>query len=186
MAIRTKYFNDKKRTQEEWENILKNNGNNEYISLSPYINAKTKTLIKHLKCGNQYEIKPNEFIHGNNRCPFCKQKSKGEVKIKEWLLKNNIDFEEQYILPDCKFKRKLSFDFKMEDDTGKIILVEYDGEQHYKPKFNNSNDEFKIQKQRDYIKDKYCKDNNIDLYRISYKDFNKIETILEEIINFYN
>ena len=95
---------------------------------------------------------------------------------------NNIYFQEQYSFNDCKNKLPLKFDFMLEDDSGRIVLIEYDGEFHY----NNIYGNLHQQQKRDKIKDDYCDNHdNIDLYRISYKEFNNIETILNEIINSY-
>ena len=40
---------------------------------------------------------------------------------------------------------------------------------------------FNKNKERDSIKTKYCKDNNINLIRIPYFNYNNIDTILEKI-----
>ena len=77
----------------------------------------------------------------------------------------------------------MEFDFKLEDENGKIILIEYDGEFHYSSIYGK--EKLEVQQIRDKIKDEYCKNNDIDLYRISYKDFDNIETILEDIVSKY-
>lgn len=38
-------------------------------------------------------------------------------------------------------------------------------------------------KKRDQIKDIYCQENNIKLFRISYKEFDYVENKLNEILN---
>ena len=42
----------------------------EYKVLGEYYGNKTKIKILHIKCGNEYEVQPVGFLHGN-RCPFC-------------------------------------------------------------------------------------------------------------------
>ena len=37
---------------------------------SSYVNAHIKLRVKHNKCGNVYEIKPNDFLNGS-RCSYC-------------------------------------------------------------------------------------------------------------------
>ena len=49
-----------------------------YTVLDPYINAKTKIRVKHNKCGNVYEVTPNNFFTGN-RCPVCVNKHRVEL-----------------------------------------------------------------------------------------------------------
>ena len=63
-----------------------------------------------------------------------------------------------------------------------LFLLEYDGEYHYKP--IEGEEKLRNQQEHDRRKDKYCKDNNIKLYRIPYweqdKLINKIDKILIE------
>jgi Zn ribbon nucleic-acid-binding protein len=156
---------------------------NEYSVLSEYKNCETKIKMKHNLCNNEYEVTPHNFTSTGNRCPYCKS-SKGEVRIRKYLEDNNIYFQEQYSFNDCRNVYPLKFDFYLEDDSGKIILIEYDGEQHFKQMFYS--DEYNESLKRDKIKDDYCNNHdNIDLYRISYKEFDNIETILNDIISSY-
>ena len=158
--------------------------NGEYELVSDYLHSHKKVTIKHNKCNNFYETLPYIFSNGH-RCPYCKS-SRGEERIRKYLEDKNIYFQEQYSFPDCKNIYTLKFDFMLEDDSGKIILIEYDGEQHFKECYYSEESKLIEQQKRDKIKDDYCNNNdNIDLYRISYKEFNNIETILEEIINSY-
>lgn len=43
-----------------------------------------------------------------------------------------------------------------------------------------TNENLKVRKIRDQIKNDYCKNNNINLLRIKYDQFNKIDDILTE------
>ena len=63
------------------------------------------------------------------------------------------------------------------------MAIEYDGQQHYKPieKFGVEK-AFEKTKFRDVIKNNYCKDNNINLLRIPYWDYNNIEKILNDYL----
>lgn len=82
----------------------------------------------------------------------------------------------------------LKFDFKLFIGDN-IILIEFDGVQHFRPieRFGGL-EYFQIRKERDEIKNKYCKDNNIPLYRLTYLDFDnhELENKLEKIIKQYN
>ena len=156
---------------------------NEYTVLGKYEYGKTKIKMRHNKCNREYMVSPDMFLNKGRRCPNCKR-SKGEDRIRKYLEDNNIYFQEQFSFPDCKNIYPLKFDFMLEDDSGKIILIEYDGIFHYK---NLYNENLEDQKKRDKIKDEYCNNHdNIDLHRISYKEFDNIETILDEIIESYN
>lgn len=59
-----------KRTHEEFVNELYSLVGNEYTILNKYINSKTKVLLRHEKCGNEYLVTPPSFLSGN-RCPYC-------------------------------------------------------------------------------------------------------------------
>ena len=122
---------------------------------------------------------PSNHLKGEG-CPFCR-KSKGELKIESWLKNKNIIFISQKSFDNCRGKKRLLiFDFYLPEYN---ICIEYDGEQHFKPfRFKNqikSLELFKKLKINDEIKNKYCKNNNIKLIRISYKNFNKIDKILK-------
>ena len=150
---------------------------NEYSVLGEYVNCHTKILMKHNICNNEYYVKPNDFQQGY-RCPHCRE-SKGEKIISKYLEEHNIQYKQQVSFPDCKYKLPLKFDFQLYINNN-IILLEYDGEQHFKKTFYGEH--FKEQQIRDSIKNDYCKSHNIHLYRISYKDFNNIYDILSNII----
>jgi very-short-patch-repair endonuclease len=109
---------------------------------------------------------PNNHLNGRG-CPICKE-SLGERIISNYLTDKNIFFIRQYKFKDCKFKRCLSFDFYLSKLN---ILIEYDGEQHFKKyRFEKNNDILNERIIKDNIKDNYCINNNILLLRINYKE----------------
>jgi hypothetical protein len=171
-------FGSKKKTTEEYKKEVYNKVKDEYTVLGDYINTNTKILHRHNKCNKEYLVSPNKFLNYNRRCPYCKS-SKGEEKIREWLLENNIVFEEQYSFKDCKNINPLKFDFKININNS-FILLEYDGIQHFENTFYT--DDFEKQKIRDNIKNQYCENNDYKLIRISYKDYNNIVSILNKLI----
>jgi len=121
----------RKKTTEEFKQEVFSLVQDEYEVLGDYINNRTKILIKHNKCGNNYYVRPNDFLQGY-RCPYC-QRSKGEEIIEEYLKKHNIPYETQVSFEDCKNILPLKFDFKIYNkDKTKFILLEYNGKQHYK------------------------------------------------------
>ena len=153
---------------------------NEYSKLNDiYVNANTKFPIRHNICGHEYEVKWSNFQNGK-RCPKCNQ-SKGEKFISDYLTNKHISFTTQVRFNDCRHKNTLPFDFGIVDSNKKIIaLIEFDGEQHFKPSdFFGGEENLKQVQLRDSIKNQYCKDNNIPLLRIRYD-----EDIQEELDNF--
>ena len=60
----------------------------EYTFLDSYVNAKTKLRIKHNKCNNVYEVRPNDFLNGK-RCPFC-----ARINMRNKLIKTDAQFRQ--------------------------------------------------------------------------------------------
>lgn len=124
----------------------------------------------------------HNHLRGNG-CPICNC-STGERKIIKWLDRRGIEFKPEYSFKNLrvgKRGRPLSFDFYV---PSKNQLIEYDGQQHFRPvcfggmSVKKAQANFKATVRRDRIKNRYCKANNIPLLRISYKDFDKISSIL--------
>ena len=147
------------------------------------------SIIWHCKCdcGNECDINGGNLRSGHTTSCGC-IRSKGENKIKELLLNNNIDFIREKTYPDCKDKELLRFDFYIPE---KNYLIEYDGIQHFttvsdnNPHWNTEENVSEV-KRRDKIKNKYCKENNIPLIRIPYFKLNtlSLEDLLLESSNF--
>jgi DNA-directed RNA polymerase subunit RPC12/RpoP len=168
----------------EWN--YERNGNLIPESVAPH--SKKIVWWKCLKC--EYEWKTN--INNRNalteekstNCPRCKQ-SLGEKRIEEWLINKNIKYNAEYIIYECRYKRPLPFDFYLENLN---CCIEYQGEQHYKPKDFNSQGKiiaeqnFIEQKIKDEIKVNFCKNNNILLIVIPYWNYKNIEVILSQIL----
>lgn len=141
------------------------------------------------KCGKYYFAVPNQIIsdkrnHGNNPCDCWRKVSKGVLYIKELLIQNNISFVQEKKFDNCLSPKGncMKFDFYVNNK----YIIEYDGEQHFKPMafYNNSivdtAQRFKEQQEYDNIKNEYCLSNNISLIRIPYTHYGSI--VLEDLI----
>lgn len=138
-----------------------------------YINNITQLYFI---CPNNHKhhICWSDFQQGY-RCVFCSS-SKGEKRVEQYLSSLDMDFTTQKTFENCKHKNKLRFDFYIPILN---LCIEYDGEQHYKPiDYFGGEKDFKETQFRDQIKTQYCKDNNINLLRIPYWEFNNIENII--------
>lgn len=142
-----------------------------------YTNNRESSIIICPEHG-EFNQRADKHLIGQG-CPICYRNtiSKGEKFIRSFLISRNISFDEQKQIPGSKLK----MDFFLPE---KNICIEYDGIQHFEPrsKFGGSK-EFDIQKSRDLRKNDYCKNNNIRLIRIPYKDYNKLDSILNNILN---
>ena len=99
------------------------------------------------------------------------------------MSKNHILFYKEYGFNDCKGvgNKKLRFDFYLPDYN---TLIEYDGEQHFKPiEYFGGEEKYNILKNNDEIKNKYCKTHKINLIRIPYTfSENEVKKIILSII----
>jgi len=147
--------------------------------LVEYKNANTKIKVICEK-DNHGIFYPTAHSHKfGSGCPVC-QNSKGEMKIMDFLIENNIKYIQQYKFNDCIYKQHLLFDFYLPDYN---VCIEYDGEFHFEPRYNDINNvEFDKTKIRDNIKNEYCDNNHIKLIRIPYYDFNDIDIILSKYL----
>ena len=164
------------KTHEEYINEL-SLINKDIVVLGQYIDCYTPILHCCLIDGNEWYARPVTMLQGGG-CPVCSE-SKGERRIRLWLEKNNIEYIYQYKYEDCKDINILPFDFYLPTYN---ILIEYDGEQHFRPiEYFGGQKKFELQQKHDTIKNEYCKNNGIPLLRIPYFKYDNIE---EELNNF--
>lgn len=175
--------------------------------LTPYkitANSNKKVWWQCLECSNEWRAIIGDRNIGKG-CPQC-NKSKGEKEINNYfinigfikitsedynLLDNIFKMNNKYYIPQKEYDDliglgggKLSYDFYSPNCN---LLVEYDGEFHYKPirKYKNepikyAEERLKQQQEHDRLKNEYAKKNNIKLLRIPYWDFDRIEEILDD------
>jgi hypothetical protein len=177
------------KTTEIFAKEMKDRYGEEYTVLGEYKDAKTKIRVRHNICGMEWDVIP-DLILRKHRCFHCRSSS-GENEIENFLIHNNIVFKKQYVFKDCKHQRPLRFDFAVLDDHDKVLcLIEYDGEFHSMAvKYNCTDKEattrLSTSLHRDEIKNAYCDTNKYPLLRISYKDRDRINTILKEHLKTY-
>ena len=160
----------------------------EYEVIGEYTKNDMYIDMKHNLCGKTYPVTPTNFLHGECRCPDCveiSRNSKGIRKIKKLLDDNNIEYETEVEFDDLYTTSiysarhyLLKFDIKVIKENS-FVLIEYDGRQHITG-WNGNEDDKNKNIRNDAIKNKYCKDNNLTLIRISESEFYKIESILKE------
>lgn len=106
---------------------------------------------------------------------------------RRFFIENNIDYVRQFSFEDCIYKHRLKFDFAIFKNDDLLILIEYDGQQHFRPvdfagrgkKWADL--QYAQNSLRDSIKNNYCRDNNIPLFRIPYTFSN--QEIKEKLTN---
>jgi hypothetical protein len=146
------------------------------INETNYINTKHKVPILCQKHGVFFQT-PNNHLQGAG-CPHC-LRSLGEEKVAAFLDAHNIEYKTQY-----KFNNDILFcgnrffkaDFYLPNHN---IVIEYNGQQHYKDVIIFSERTLEEQKERDFALRQYCKEHKITLIEIPYWDYDNIDEILK-------
>lgn len=169
-------------------------GNEDFVSKSKevhgyiynYANSSyngSKNLVE-IQCKKHGCFQQSAGVHmAGHGCPSCSQ-SKGEKEISKILKELNINFIEQKTFDSClnnKTGRLLKFDFYV---PSKNLLIEYDGEQHYRPvEFFGGTKEFINRQSLDKIKNRYANDNGFKLLRIPYYEKENILNIIQQNVD---
>lgn len=164
--------------------FIKVHGNLYDYSEVKYVKSNEKVIII-CKVHGKFLKSPRAHIEGQI-CPVCSG-SYGELAMRKWFDENNIEYIPQYKYSNLRGSKNkpLRFDFYIPILN---LLLEFDGEQHFRPVcFNGMSKEkamnnFNKVQRLDGLKNEYCKIYNIPILRVSYKDFKKIPEILSENI----
>lgn len=161
--------------------------NNKYdYSKSVYERSDIKISIICKKHGMFLQT-PSGHLRGSG-CPHCGE-SHGEKIIYSYILKNNLQYENQKTYKDCRNPNTnflLKFDYYICEYN---LLIEFDGQQHFIPSIGRTTSNCKTGKknlhdiqQRDKIKTNYCRSRHINLLRIPYWDKHRIPELIDRMI----
>ena len=129
-------------------------------------------------CGNTCIVNQMELNRGDTLSCGCLKSSFGELQIEKILKENNFQYKKEYSFNDLKSEHNipLRFDFAVFNSDNSIkCLIEYDGEQHFLKKTEKIwSDSLEKRQQRDKIKNLYCLNHSIPLYRIPYWEKNNL------------
>jgi hypothetical protein len=146
------------------------------VMLSNYVDGVTHVQIRCNKDGYIWGMYPSNIAKGR-WCPICSMPYSERVPY-DYLINNNYILRVQYTFNDLVGENNelLKYDFAILNKNNKLLgLLEIDDEEHRK----NSNQLRRIKARiRDGIKDDYCKNNNIILYRLAFyrnKSFNNYD-----------
>lgn len=114
-----------------------------------------------------------------------KRVSKGERRIASILIKHKVVFETEKSFDGCINRKgnKLRFDFFLNELN---ILIEFQGHHHYRP-VNKGWRAKRVHEStvlHDKIKKNFCINNGIGLLEIKYDEFEKLEDIIINVINY--
>ena len=100
--------------------------------------------------------------------------SKYENKVMEIFKAAKLSFYREKTFKDLK-RGLFRFDFYLPNYCGRPVIVEVDGEQHFKPIYGRQ--AFMKGQEHDRQKNSYCLANQIPLYRIPYWDICSLKTL---------
>ncbi len=164
------------KSQDEFiqEANIKHDNKYDYSKVN-YIGNK-KNIIIICKIHGEFEQKPNSHLRGAG-CPRCINKTEGIMY--NWLLNHYDNISYQYKKEWCKTTRYLPYDFCIEENN---IIIELDGEQHFKQVMNWKSPE--EQQKTDKYKQKCANDNGYSVIRLLQEDvFNDKYDWKTELIN---
>ena len=91
-----------------------------------------------------------------------------------------INFQREKTFSDLKHGL-FRFDFYISNLNGATIIIEVDGEQHFKPIYGRQS--FLKGQEHDRRKNSYCLANNIPLYRIPYWEIKNLKTLDDILVD---
>lgn len=137
--------------------------------------ARIEWLCKCNACGKNF-VKDSHTVQKMVSCGCLNQYSNEVVLIRKMLEENNIKYKQEYTFDDCRDISMLPFDFAIEDNNGRAYLLEYDGEQHFKPVAHWGG--LETVRAHDLMKNHYCFKNNIRLVRIPANAVYSLDDVL--------
>jgi len=139
------------------------------------------------KCSHEWNVTIAQRTSADTWCPVCSE-SKGEKKVRTVLERKGVSYTEQVSVEGLLGTGggNLMFDFGLLAGSELSSLIEYDGIQHYKPIGKGNLDAvaaFVKLQEHDSRKNNWCSQHSIPLLRISYTDFENVDTIVSDFIN---
>lgn len=125
-------------------------------------------------CGNKHFTTAELLLSGHTKSCGC-IRSRGNQKIKQILLENNISFKAEF--PIRLDNINYYYDFAIMQNNQVVCLIEYDGILHYQQDNYhgwNNRENWERTQNNDIIKNKYAETNCIPLIRIPYFDYDKL------------
>lgn len=166
----------KKSTEQFVKEAVQLLGNVFDYSKVEYINNKTNIEIICKKHGSFWQ-RPDHHLKDFCGCPKCKASGPEQVII-NYLDKNKISYDFQKTFNECKSIKELPFDFYLKDYN---LLIEYQGEQHYK-KMRFEKFDLTYRQKCDKIKKEFALNNNFNFLEIPYWENKNIFNIIGEAI----
>lgn len=145
------------------------------VRIGKYVNTATPIRVKCVEHDFEWDITPCNIKKGR-WCPVCNM-GLSEKAVWDWYKERNVNIVPQYTFESFSgdLNNKYRFDFGILSEDGKLqYLLEIDDETH-----RGNCEKYAHVRQSDKLKDKYCKDHNINLIRIPIS-YSKLRVMPEE------
>lgn len=181
-----KHRKDKTRTSTEKEQKKCDKAKKDkYKILEVYFNGEQQKIkVLRVACGHEYTIYKSSFYKNRHICKICDVFGMEKITL-DFLEKQNIDYVKDYFFSDLigVGGGTLFYDYAVIKNNKIYMLIECQGEQHYKPvNHYGGEDTFIRQQEHDNRKRNYAKEHNIPLLEIPYWESENIENILSEAL----
>lgn len=181
------YSDSGKRNRDSYSKVINDfklvHGDKYIYEKIKYELSSKKVEIVCRKHGSFFQT-PNNHVGGAG-CPRCKE-TFGERKIKNTLKLLGVQYKEQKTFKGLVGdSSRLRIDFFITHLEGvelnQKIIIEYNGEQHYRPiDFFGGQKQFDKQQRYDQKKRDFAKDKGFKMIEIRYTEFKNIESILKK------
>jgi len=155
--------------------------------------GKNSRVVWHCKCecGNETDVLALLLQGGLVKSCGCLSISHAERVMRTYLEERGVAFDAEYS-PDGLYGvngGRLKFDFVLHFDSGRLLLVELDGVQHYAPvKYFGGERKYEAGKANDASKEAWAVSNGLDLMRIDVSkcqhDFDFVATY-DNVLSLY-
>lgn len=174
---------------EEFANRLKEVHGDAIVIVGKFTGTMKPVMVTCASCHHTWFPMAYSLLNGAG-CPKCAA-TRGERSIALTLKNRHCLYMSEYTFDTCigTGGGMCRFDFAVLDssDQSLLLLIEYDGIQHFEPvEFFGGQQGFEYRQANDRIKDSYCKDHGIPLLRISYKQFDQIEQLVTDKLHELN
>ena len=141
------------------------------------------------KCNKPFKVTANKFTYGS-WCNRCNMSSRVRIFCL-FLDDKGINYYTEYGIIN-----NMRIDMIVKIDSEKFFFIEYDGEQHFHLKAmmsisrqkdtSKAQDLFIEQRKRDMEKNEYIRDNNLLLFRFSYRNTYSVSELFTRMMKEYN
>ena len=177
-----------RKSQEAFLEAIRSVAQDEYIPMSLYSGTNSYVTMRHVTCGHEWQVTPNNFLSQGTRCPLG-----GSVRISKLARSVYMQLRELDIGPielEKRFEegpvslagRPLFFDFWL---PTLCALIEVDGQQHehgwWAHRRNGNTTAIARGRENDRIKNDWVAANKIPLLRLRWDDRNYKDTLCQWI-----